>query len=278
MNGAERVGTALTSIFANSVSIARTALSRLGLHMEGSVPARFVSDFVTAIRPVDTEYELIRVGSPADGGYLIPNDLEGVKWLFSPGVSDNWSFEAALLEKGLVAFLCDGSITHTPTYDARLTFTRKNLGVTNCKSSMTLQSWLESSIGEANGDGILQMDIEGAEYECLLSTPSCILRRFRIIVIEFHALDLIASKLGYLLIARTFEHLAADFRIVHIHPNNCRKPVRVSGVEIHPVIEVTLLRQDRISTHSPSYREKHHLDADNVPSRPSVKLASSWHH
>lgn len=122
---------------------------------------------------------------------------------------------------------------------------------------MTLKSWLESSIGEANGDCILQMDIEGAEYECLLSTPSCVLRRFRIIVIEFHALDLIASKLGYLLIARTFEHLAADFRIVHIHPNNCRKPVRVSGVEIHPVIEVTLLRQDRIFAHSPSYRERH---------------------
>lgn len=270
--------TALISIFVNSISIARTALSSLGLHMEGSVSRELISDFVTAIRPIDTEYELIRVGSPADGGYLIPNDLEGVKWLFSPGVSDNWSFEAALLEKGLVAFLCDGSITNAPTYDARLIFARKNLGVTNCKSSMTLQSWLENSLGEANGDCILQMDIEGAEYECLLSTPSFILRRFRIIVIEFHALDLIASKLGYLLISRTFEHLAEEFRIVHIHPNNCRKPVRVSGVEIHPVIEVTLLRQDRISTHSPSYREKHHLDADNVPSRPSVKLASSWHH
>ncbi len=88
---------ALISIFVNSISIARTTLSGLGLHIEGSVSRELISDFVTAIRPVDTEHELIRVGSPADGGYLIPNDLEGVKWLFSPGVSDNWSFEAALL-------------------------------------------------------------------------------------------------------------------------------------------------------------------------------------
>lgn len=246
--------------------------------MEGSVSRELISDFVTAIRPIDTEHELMRVGSPADGGYLIPNDLDGVKWLFSPGVSTNWSFESALLQRGLVAFLCDGSITNAPTYDARLTFTRKNLGVTDGNSSMTLESWLESSIGAADGDCILQMDIEGGEYECLLSTPRYILRRFRVIVVEFHALDLITSKLGYLLITRTFQHLAPDFQIVHIHPNNCRKQVRVRGVEIHPVIEVTFLRQDRISTHSPSYRDKHHLDADNDPSRPSVKLASSWHH
>ena len=268
----------LAPLSANLISITRTAFSRLGLHIEGSVSRELISDFVTAIRPIETEYELIRVGSPTDGGYLIPNDLDGVKWLFSPGVSDNSSFELALLEKVMAAFLCDGSITNAPTNDARLIFTRKNLGVTDCESAMTLKSWLESSIGDSSGDCILQMDIEGAEYECLLSTPISILRRFRIIVVEFHAIDLIASKLGYLLIARTFEHLAADFRIVHIHPNNCRQPVKISGVVIHPVIEVTLLRRDRISTQSRSYREKHHLDADNVPSRPSVKLASSWHY
>jgi len=52
--------------------------------------------FLLKIRPFETNHQLIRVGSDYDGGYLIPDDLDQVKYCFSPGVSDNISFETQL--------------------------------------------------------------------------------------------------------------------------------------------------------------------------------------
>ena len=46
-----------------------------------------------AMRPVATDRQLIRIGSPADGGYLIPDDLEGIRFCFSPGVAHSSAFE-----------------------------------------------------------------------------------------------------------------------------------------------------------------------------------------
>ena len=59
---------------------------------------------------------------------------------------------------------------------------------------MTMESWVNESIGDASGDLLLQMDIEGYEYETLLAMPDSLLRRFRIIVVEFHSLDWMVFK------------------------------------------------------------------------------------
>ncbi|GAA8118001.1 hypothetical protein HpBT107_13970 [Helicobacter pylori] len=36
---------------------------------------------------------MVRWGAKHDGGYLIPNDFEGIKALFSPGVGGESAFE-----------------------------------------------------------------------------------------------------------------------------------------------------------------------------------------
>ena len=38
------------------------------------------------------------------------------------------------------------------------------------------------------------MDIEGAEYEVIIDTPSAIFKKFRIMAIEFHFLDTLFNK------------------------------------------------------------------------------------
>ena len=52
-----------------------------------------LKDFLQAVYPLVTEHPLIRIGSPGDGGYLVPNDLEGISTCFSPGVSETADFE-----------------------------------------------------------------------------------------------------------------------------------------------------------------------------------------
>jgi hypothetical protein len=45
-----------------------------------------LKSFFGLINPVITVKELIRIGGDADGGYLVPNDLEDLSGCFSPGL------------------------------------------------------------------------------------------------------------------------------------------------------------------------------------------------
>jgi hypothetical protein len=50
------------------------------------------------MRPVSTKYDLIRLGSPHDGGYLVPDCLVGIQACFSLGVSKVANFELDLTQ------------------------------------------------------------------------------------------------------------------------------------------------------------------------------------
>jgi len=43
-----------------------------------------LADFLRRVRPVTTDHELVRIGEARDGGYLLPDDLEGISYCFSP--------------------------------------------------------------------------------------------------------------------------------------------------------------------------------------------------
>ena len=62
-----------------------------------------VQEFLRHLHPI--EFNLIRVGSEHDGGYLVPDDLESISSCFSPGVSTNADFETELARKGIPSFL-----------------------------------------------------------------------------------------------------------------------------------------------------------------------------
>ncbi len=56
-------------------------------------PKEKVERFIKSLHPIKTEHELVRWGDKHDGGYLIPNDFEGIKALFSLGVGGVSAFE-----------------------------------------------------------------------------------------------------------------------------------------------------------------------------------------
>lgn len=132
-----------------------------------------------------------RVGTGGDGGYWLPSfaleKKNGV--IYSPGVSDKVSFETDMLEHGYRCHLIDGTIENVPTELHADSFTRKNLGAFNDAQTTTFEKWLYDVGIDTSSFNILQMDIEGSEYPILLNTPSSILSKFDIIIIEFHFLD-----------------------------------------------------------------------------------------
>ena len=58
----------------------------------------------------------------------------------------------------------------------------------------TLEGWIDRNTPNSRQMTLLlQMDIEGAEFCVLLSTPTETLKRFRIMIIEFHLFHKIAD-------------------------------------------------------------------------------------
>jgi len=121
------------------------------------------------------------------------------------------------------------------------------------------------------------MDIEGDEYGVLLNTDRELLKRFRILVIEFHYLDSMLDTLGYELINLTFSKLLKDFEIVHIHPNNCSYPIIYKDIQIPPVLEISFLRKDRIQKSQYANSFPHSLDKKNVQKNLDVILPKCWY-
>ena len=66
-------------------------------------------NLIKLFHPHDLGYDLIRIGKNSDGGYLVPNCLDGIKNCFSIGVDSKTSFENDLFKKGINSFLADYS-------------------------------------------------------------------------------------------------------------------------------------------------------------------------
>ena len=233
--------------------------------------------FFRLINPVVTDKDLIRIGGDADGGYLVPNDLDGLSGCFSPGVAYTASFELEMAKLGIRSYLADYSVDAAPIAHPLLDFEKKFIGIDTNDVYMTLSDWYANKTGLKGGDYILQMDIEGAEYEVLNSVDDSFLKNFRIMVIEFHNLFNLVNPVGLDLVEFSFKKILKNFEIVHIHPNNESKPLNYHGFEIPSTMEFTFLRKDRILVKNPTTAFPHPGDIKNFMDRDDFILPKCWY-
>jgi hypothetical protein len=117
------------------------------------------------LTPESQMKDLIRIGSDYDGGYLVLNDLEGIKYCYSPGVSDNSLFEDQLTTHGIECFLADYSVDKPAKDNSLFNYIKKFLGNKNDEQTMRSESWINDN--KSDGEMVLQMDIENAEYQII---------------------------------------------------------------------------------------------------------------
>ncbi|MFA6121219.1 MAG: FkbM family methyltransferase [Sideroxydans sp.] len=235
-----------------------------------------VSDFISSLKPVTTNHNLIRIGGEGDGGYLVPDDLDNINGCFSPGVCEVANFELAFANRGVKCYLADYSVEAPPVQNKLFDFEKKYLGQEEDSIHITLENWVNRK-AKNESDLILQMDIEGAEYEVLFDTSRETLRKFRILVIEFHRLEAIIVKHGFDLINLSFRKLLKDFEIVHIHPNNAGKVTAYKNFVIPQTMEFTFLRKDRVSSKQPTLIFPHKLDTPCAPNKADCPLPKCWY-
>jgi len=231
--------------------------------------------FFKMVAPISTEIPLIRIGFNSDGGYLVPDDLVGLDCCFSPGVALTSSFEEDLANRGIRSFMADYSVEKLPIENNLFFFKKKFIGLYNDDKFIRLEDWITENRNSTQ-DCILQMDIEGYEYLVLNNTPLSILSNFRILVIEFHNLELLHTKESFPLLNGTFKRLLEIFSIVHIHPNNSSLPYKFKNFSIPSTMEFTFLRKDRFKLSNLEKSFPHKLDRDNTGHLPSIKLPECW--
>lgn len=235
-----------------------------------------ILSLIESLHPVSTDKNLIRLGPKGDGGYLVPEELQNIIACFSPGVERLSKFEKDCAEMGIECFLADKSVDKPSESHNLFHFTKKFIGAINNEDFITLEEWVASSLSGRQGDLLLQMDIEGYEYETILSTSESLLNRFRIIIVEFHWLDMLWSKPFFLTASASFRKVLQTHTCVHIHPNNQRGVIKKNGIEIPKLAEFTFLRNDRITNRENARQFPHPLDADNVDNK-SVILPYCWY-
>jgi len=243
------------------------------------------------IRPKCSPVLLIKIGGNLDGAYYVPDDMDGINYCVSPGVNNCKYFEDELLNKyDISSVLCDPT-THapdliTPLIPGKQLLVSKWLTSRDSETSITLKTMVDSYCGGDTSDKLLQIDIEGGEYEAILSCDKKTLTSFRIIVIEVHGLQDVMKPWGngFSKIIGLIQAVESHFTCVHAHANNCCGDVIFPGTEMNVplVLELTLLRNDRF-TNCPHARSEGGLkggqkleDVINVKDKEPLLLRDIW--
>ncbi len=257
-------------------SIGRDLLARGGAYPTPVTEKRALQSLLQRLHPVATDRRLVRLGPPGDGGYLIPDDLDGIEACFSPGVSQISGFEKDCAERGMEVFMADRSVDRPTEWHDRFHFTKKFVGVTTNDDFMTLDNWVKESLPASASDLLLQIDIEDCEYETFLGMSDALMGRFRIIVGEFHSLNHFWSRPFFQVASRAFDKILQTHSCVHIHPNNQSPAMEKEGLSIPPMMEFTFLRNDRIASRTPATVFPHPLDSENTAGTP-LPLPGCWY-
>lgn len=203
------------------------------------------SNIFKLLRPFDSEYiKKVRMGGKNDGGYVMANPGFGGT-AFSFGVSNYSPWDLDMAERGFKVYQFDGTIDAPTEQHKNLIFSKLNItgkeiaeeGTINFKGILDKFNLYDSK------DIILQIDIEGYEWEFFDSISDEDLKRFSQIIVEFHGM-LDYSKLEFY--TKIFEKLNKYHQPIHLHYNNCGRILLINDFIISSLFEVSFLRKDNI--------------------------------
>ena len=221
--------------------------------------------------------ELIKIGQGNDGTYFLPDDLNGIAYCFSPGVSDVCDFELTLANNyGIKSFMIDYTVDHPPVNHELFDFEKLFLSDTNEENKISLDKWIENKIPNYDEDLLLQMDIEGSEFDIFNNIPDEYLQKFRIIVVEFHFLNNLILKNKFEKINNSFQKLFKFFYIVHAHPNNAGMLTEFHDMIIPNTLEITFIRKDRLKKLKTRDKLMNINDIKNSLFYNEIKLPELW--
>ncbi len=217
---------------------------------------------------------LERFGERHDGGYLLcGNLLASIKAGYSYGINgyDQWGCDVARKFNVRVHQYDCFDLAQPVCADGVTVFHSECIGPSPRTDEAgrkfdTLENQLTS-----NGDGanrvLVKIDVEGAEWDTLLRTPSTVLERTDQLVVEFHGIALE----HHLAVVRRLKEF---FHVAHLHFNNFSCVQRTDPFPAW-AYEVLFVNKRITVVGGPSTARPHPLDAPNLSSKPDCQIAPS---
>tara|TARA_B100000927_G_C16407959_1_gene446126 strand:+ start:107 stop:856 length:750 start_codon:yes stop_codon:yes gene_type:complete len=234
-------------------------------------------------------YDLIRIGSKHDGGYLIEkSSMQKAQFLFSFGVSTNWEFEKEFINETNINFVAfDGSV------DKQFWENEKKLAIIKLKK-LSFSKFLRYffikrsfykffrnrkliskfignnsgnyitfnealSFSKVNNDLFFKIDIEGSEYD-ILEDILANQKKLIGLAIEFHQCN------KYINVIKSFVS-RFKLELVHIHANNYDD---LTSFSIPESIEITFAKNPKKI--GDFKKLPHHLDRPNRSKNKEIEL------
>ena len=198
----------------------------------------------------------IRIGSNDDGGYvLLDSGLESIDIVYSYGVGDNADFEAMICEKyNAIARLYDHTIKSAPLKNDLLYFKREGVGPKKSENLNTIENHINKN-SDSGKRLLLQMDVEGAEWDTLIHTPNSVLGLFDQIVIEVHGLASDVSdalneggvyKVSIENKIKVLKKINALFYLYHVHANTEGGLYYINWFKVPNILELTFVNKKAV--------------------------------
>lgn len=212
------------------------------------------------------------MGPAKDGGYvMIEPGRNGIAYSF--GISHNAPWDMEMAKRGFRVYQYDGTIRRPPEKHPKLVFTKANIsGQPNPgKDEKNLEQILRDHSHQNEKNIILQIDIEGAEWDFFEHLSDAQLLQFSQFIVEFHGLFDASQFERYLSV---LEKICRTHAPVHFHLNNCGSYMVFPHFLATEAIEVSFLRRDQYIFQTSTETYPISLDAPCSVNLPDIPIGN----
>jgi hypothetical protein len=225
-----------------------------------------------------------RFGASNDGGYVLstPNkNVDKPMIAYSFGIASYDPFSTDMANLGYQVFQYDGTVDKSPCTHPLIKFHKFNIsGSFNPPPTEKNFKQILDDHGHHDKDIILQIDIEGAEWDFFESLSESEMLQLEQISVEYHSFYLKQSELIDRRI-KVLEKINRTHQCIHLHANNHGTCCILNGFCLLPeAFEATYLRKKNPVTKKPEYEftecfdefPTEGLDAPCCPDYPDIYI------
>ena len=207
---------------------------------------RIENNLIKILQHVYKKDELIWIGDiKNDGSYPIHKSYKKSKWAISPGIGESTIFERELVKNGISVTMLDLE-KYRPkkllkAYPEFCEFIPKFISSENSEDTISLKNLINE---KNSNNGILQIDIEGAEWNLIRNTSIDIIKKASILIIEihnFHELILPSQAEDKI---KVLEKILNNYKVLWARRNTTSPLIKWRGFMIPDVIEISMIRSD----------------------------------
>jgi hypothetical protein len=231
-----------------------------------------IMDLLALVRPHSPACGNVRIGRDGDGGYVVPDLLDGLEGVLSFGIGHEVSFDEWFAQRGVPVFQYDHTVEGPPIEHPNFRFHKLAWGPDDTLEARSLAGTLRENGLESSMELLLKFDVEGDEWVALADIDEDLLGRFRIITAEFHGFDRLVESAHFARTRSVIERISRTHVSTHVHANNCCGVELVCGVPLARLMEITFVRRGDVDFTPDTSTIPGPLDHPNIAGRDDIVL------